>query len=332
MGATSTWKSWSFVALIAALAAIAGAAFLSHQWGDNGFDPLYLVAFLAVLGLSFEGTRRWLARATNVKLPGIEVVRQVEDAVAEAADLPDIDEEEDEAAGKRRLRILDSEWWKEPDAALEKLRSELLKRLTWIEKELFAGNPRKPSALISRLEDERLIRRFEARIGGAVLETPGSVIGRELTGGNDRRDVAVKFMERADAVVYQFRLIAFDSAVRQGLMDRGMRILDIRKQPKGRWPDFYAFDADLEKATLRVVVRVARTKHSDLIANARARLQRTYPETPLDPLARRIIVFPQTSRTKPEDDPIPALKRKDFFAWIDAGMPSEETLDSAETD
>lgn len=93
-------------------------------------------------------------------------------------------------------------------------------------------------------------------------------------------------------------------------------------QPAGRWPDFYVFDPDLaaNRPTLRISVRMARTKKSDLIPQTRRRLRRKWPETPLDDRASRMIVFPRTSLTKPEDDPeIPALKRDAFFTWIDAG-------------
>jgi len=332
-GKPGSWKSWPFVALVLALVAIATAAFLAHLWGDEGLDPLYLVAFLAVIGLSFEGTRRWLERATNVKLPGgFEVARQVEDAVAQAAELPDVDEERDETTGEERLRVLDSDWWQEPEAAMEKLRSELRKRLTWIERELFAANHRRPTALIARLEDERLIKRFEARIAAAVLEVSGAVVARELRRDDDRREVAVRFVETADTVVYQLRLIAFDNAVRQGLNDRGLRILDIRGQPKGRWPDFYAFHPEHQEEPLRISVRMARTKASNLIDRARRRLGKPAAETPLDDLARNLIVFPQTSKTKPGPGPIPAVKRVDFFAWIDRGMPAVEFQNLGDAD
>ena len=266
------------------------AVLLSRHWGGGGLNPVYPILILVIIALAFEGMREWLSRATKVKLPGgIEVTRAVEDAVA----------------------------------ALASLRTELDDRMTWLAMELYGSRKRSTLATIERLRADGLIRPYEARLAKAVRDASGKFIAAEIDRGGDRGEAATRFVERADKLIHQIRLIAFDALIRKGLAERGLRIIDLEGQPDRRWPDFYAFDPDRtgdSPETLRVSVRMARNKTSDLIDGARKRLRDKWPETPLDTeRVKRVIVFPQTSKTRPpEDDEIPALRRDAFFAWVDA--------------
>jgi hypothetical protein len=311
------WIAW-----VVALAAVVGAAVLSHRWGEQSLSPVYPILFLAILSLAFKGTREWLAKATNIKLPGgVEITRAVEDAVAEAAALPDVDEDES-SSSDHKLKILEPDWWEDPAAALLSLRIALDDRLTWLGSELYGSRKRSMLATIERLRGDDLIRPYEARLAKAVRDASGRFIATEIDRGGDSGEAATRFIEKADKVVYQIRLIAFDALIRKGIEKRGLRIIDIHGQPSGRWPDFFVFDPDREAGSgkaLRVSVRMARTKTSDLIDGVRRRFRSKPPETPFDDeRVTWVIVFPQTSKTKPpEDDEIPAFKRDRFFAWIE---------------
>jgi hypothetical protein len=326
---------WMVGAWLAALAAVVVAALVSHEWGDKGLNPLYPVIFLAILGLAFEGPRKWLGRATNLKLPGgFELTREIEDAVEAVAQLPVFAEEEDDSdpEADAELRVLGPNWWTDPSAALVSLREKLDEQLEWIGDELFAGQHRAGLSGIDRLENERLLKPYELRIARALLRVDGTDLEREVLAGGERGEAACKFVARADKVAYQLRLIVFDTAIRQALGERGMKILDIRDQPRGRWPDFFVFDRKKPlDQPLRVAVRMARTPTSDLIPTTRRRLRRIFPETPLDPAAKPVIVYPQSSKTKPKkDEVVPAMKRQDFLVWVERGMPGGRPLTEAD--
>ena len=326
---------WMVGAWLAALAAVVVAVLVSHQWGDKGLNPLYPVIFLAILGLAFEGPRKWLGRATNLKLPGgFELTREIEDAVEAVEELPVFAEEKDDSdpATDAELRVLDHNWWTDPPAALALLRGKVDEQLKWIGDELFAGNRRIGVSGIERLEAEELLKPYEVRIALALLKVDDKALEREVQAGGERQEAACRFVARADKVAYQLRLIVFDTAIRKALRERGMRILDIQDQPAGRWPDFFVFAGTKPPGQpARVAVRMARTPSSDLIPTTRRRLRRKFPETPLDPVAKPVIVYPQSSKTKPEkDEVVPAMKRKDFLLWVEGGMPGGRPLTEAD--
>jgi len=326
---------WMVAAWLGALAAVAVAAWGSHRWGDKGLNPLYPVIFLAILALIFEGPRKWLGRATNLKLPGgFELTREIEDAVEAVAQLPDFAEEEDDSGSEAdsELRVLDCDWWTDPAAALAQLRGKLDEQLQWIGDELFAGKHRLGLSGIDRLENERLLKPYELRIARALLKVEAKDLKREVQAGGERGEAACRFVARADKVAYQLRLIVFDTAIRRALRERGMRILDIQDQPAGRWPDFFVFAGTKPPGQpARVAVRMARTPSSDLIPTTRRRLRRKFPETPLDPMAKAVVVYPQTSKTEPKrSERIPAKKRKDFLLWVEKGMPGGRPLIEAD--
>jgi hypothetical protein len=199
--------------------------------------------------------------------------------------------------------------------------------MTWLASELYGKRRRSTLATIERLRADELIRPYEARLLKAIRDASGKFVAAEIDKGGDRGEAATRFIERGDKVVHQIRLIAFDARVRGELEERNLRIIDIGGQPVGRWPDFYAFDPKRKDDTpnmLRVSVRMALTRTSNLIDRPRSRLRSKWPETPCDDdRVKRVIVFPNTSKTKPPpDEEIPAFKRDEFAAWLDSGMES----------
>lgn len=309
-----------------ALALIAAAVLVSHDWEPkSGLDPLYVVLTLVVGSFLFSGPRRLLrellSRMSKLSFGGVEVTLQVTDAVAAAELLPLSNEDAED--GKRELKIVGEDWRKDPRAALAKLKGKLDRRLRWIEREIYATKIASNAATLEKLRAGGLIKPFEQRIAVTVEDLTGEALERSLEGRGERQEAATRFVERADRVVNQFRLIAFDARVRLDLADRGLKILDIRNQPEGRWPDFYVYDPKDKrraKSPLRLAVRMATVKDSKLIENARNRL-RGNRETPLDASTQCVIVYPQGSRATPDGDvEIPALRYEDFLAMIDAYM------------
>ena len=307
---------------IIGLLLVAGAAFLSHKWDSHGgLNVIYVMLALVIVALAFPFTREWLANATNVKLPGgLEISRQLEDATETVRTmLPTVDEDT-EKAGPEELKIISVEWQEDPSSALKELRKALRKKVSWVFDEVHP-NGRRPVtdfAAICKLEAENLMSPQEARVAKAVLRASGRMVARSFDNDDTHQEV-VNFMSGADRATYQLKLIAMDRVVRKGLRERGFNLLDFRDQPKGRWPDFYAtHPGHLAKSPLRIAVRMAERPGSNLIVETRDRMRRRRAETPLDEPAQRVIVIPNMSRTSWDDDEeIPAMKRDDFFIWID---------------
>ena len=310
-----------------ALALICVAVLVSHDWDPkSGIDPLYVILALVAGSFIFPAPRMLLrevlSRMSKLSFGGVEVTLQVVDAVAAAEILPLGSEEDDD--GSRELRIVGEDWRKDPRGAVALLQRKLDHRLRWIEREIYATKIPSNSKTLERLRAGGLIKPFEERIAVTLEGISSGALARSLEGRSERQEAAVRFVERADRVVNQFRLIAFDARVRRELELRGLKILDIRSQPSGRWPDFYAYDPADEhgaKRPFRVVVRMATVKDSELIDRARSRLRRNPRETPLEALAQHIVVYPQGSRATPDEDAeFPALRYEEFLARIDAYM------------
>lgn len=330
-GGRSARRSWRALAVAGGvLTVLAFSAGVSHRWNQGGgLDIAYVVLALGTMALTFPATREWLAEATNIKLPGgVEVSRQVADAVETVKWLPDVKEDkgdEETSAPDEPLKILEADWHEEPSSALSALREAVRDRVAWIQKEVYPPPERKHTdhSALEKIEKDGLISAQEARVAKTVLQ----VSGRMLAAGYDsdseeRHESVIGFMEGADSVAHQLRLIALDNQVRKDLKHQGFRLLDLRGQPRGRWPDFYAFHPDRLDKPLRVSVRMARTKDSNLLRLTRERLRTKSLESPLDELAQRIIVVPCTSKSNLEDDEeepaIPAITRgeplKDWLA------------------
>lgn len=305
-----------------ALVLLGLAVLVSHDWNPkSGIDPLYVVLALGAVALAFPTPREWLKNVTKISLGGIEVTRQVEDAVAAASALPVTDEDADTEL-RRRFKIIGEDWRKDPGGALARLQVKLDERLHWLEREIYATHISTGSKTIEKLRASGLIRPFEARLASAVKEVSPATIERDMSTGGETKEAAIRFVERADRVVHQLRLIAFDALVRRELEARGMRVADIHGQPRGRWPDFYAFDPGdaekREKQPLRISVRLARTKDSNLLGDTRERLKSRWPETPFDHEVQRVIVYPETAETPAKGDAdIPALKYGAFLEALD---------------
>jgi hypothetical protein len=307
---------------IIGLLLVGGAAYLSHEWDSNsGLNVVYVMLALVIVALAFPFTREWLANATNVKLPGgLEISRQLEDATETVRTmLPTVDEDT-EKASPEVLKIISVEWQEDPSSALKELRKALRKKISWVFDEVHP-NERRPatdSAAIRKLEGENLMSTQEARVAKAVLRASGRMVARSFDNDETHQEV-VNFMVGADRATYQVKLIAMDRVLRHGLRERGFHLLDFRGQPTGRWPDFYAtHPSHLAKSPLRIAMRMAEKPGSNLIVETRDRMHRKRVETPLDESAQRIIVVPNVSQTHwDEDEEIPAMKRDDFFTWID---------------
>jgi hypothetical protein len=308
--------------VLAALVLLGIAVWVSHDWDPkSGIDPLYVILALGAVALAFPAPREWLRNVTKISLGGIEVTRQVEDAVAAASALPVTDEDAD-TESRRKFKIIGEDWRKDPGGTLATLQVKLDERLHWLEREIYATHISSGTKTIEKLRASGLIRPFEARLANAVKEVSPKTIERDMNGGGETKEAAIRFIERADRVVHQIRLIAFDALVRRELEARGMRIVDIHGQPRGRWPDFYAFDpCDAEKQErkpLRISVRMARTKDSNLLGDTRERLKNRWPETPFDHNVQRVIVYPETAVTPAKGDAdIPALKYGAFLEALD---------------
>jgi hypothetical protein len=316
-------KRAGFIGWLGALVVVVAAIVLSHLWDeDAGVNPVYVVLLLAVVSLvsptARELLREGLRRMSKISFGGVEITLQVADAVAATESLP-LDGEEDD--GERELKIVDDDWRTDPEAALAKLQDMLDRRLRWIEAEIYAKRIASNAETLDKLWGDRLIDPSEQRIATTVAELKPDDLKRSLEAGGETRDAAVAFVKSADRVVNQLRLIAFDALVRRELLARGMKILELRDQPAGRWPDFYAFgpgDRERSKKPMRITVRMAIRKDGELIEKARSGLRESWPETPLDESAQRVIVFPQGSLAlPPEDAEIPALRYQDFLAFID---------------
>jgi hypothetical protein len=314
---------------------VAGAAFLSHQWDSHsGLNVVYVMLALVIVALAFPFTREWLANATNVKLPGgLEISRQLEDATETVRTmLPTVDEDTEKARLEEVLKIISVEWQEDPSSALKELRKVLRKKVSWVFDEVHP-NERRPatdSAAICKLEAENLMSTQEARVAKAVLRASGRMVARSFDNDETHQEV-VNFMVGADRATYQLKLIAMDRAVRHGLRERGFHRLDFLGQPPGRWPDFYATHPDhLAKPPLRIAIRMAEKSDSSLIVETRDRMRRKREETPLDESAQRIIIVPNVSQTQWDDDEeIPAMKRNDFFTWVDqylGGLAAAEPI------
>ncbi|MGB7684373.1 MAG: hypothetical protein WBL45_01160 [Solirubrobacterales bacterium] len=320
-----------FLAIVGLLL-VAGSAFLSHQWDSNsGLNVVYVMLALVIVALAFPFTREWLANATNVKLPGgLEISRQLEDATETVkSTLPAVDENT-EKASPEALKIISVEWQEDPSSALKELRTTMRRKISWVFDEVHP-NKRRPatdSAAIRQLEDENLMSTQEARVAKAVLRASGRMVARSFDDDETHQEV-VTFMEGADRATYQLKLIAMDRTVRHGLRECGFHLLDFHGQPRGRWPDFYATHPGLlQKPPLRIAFRMAEKPDSNLIVETRDRMRRKPVETPLDQFVQRIIIVPNTSQTRWEDDEeIPAMKRDNFFAWVGRYL---EPLEAAE--
>lgn len=316
---------------IAGLLLVAGAAFLSHQWDSNsGLDVVYVMLALVIIALAFPFTREWLANATNVKLPGgLEISRQLEDATETVKRLPTVDEDT-EKADATTLKIISVEWQEDPSSALKELRTALRRKVSWVFDEVHPNGHRPATdfAGICKLEEENLMSTQEARVAKALLRASGRMVARSFDNDDTHQEV-VTFMEGADRSTYQLKLIAMDRVVRKRLRERRFHLLDFHGQPDGRWPDFYATHPDhLEQAPLRIAFRMAERPNSGLIVETRDRMRRKLIETPLDRLAQRVIVVPNTSQTHwEEDEEIPAMKRDAFFAWIDRYLEGERAAE-----
>jgi outer membrane lipopolysaccharide assembly protein LptE/RlpB len=312
---------------------VAGAAFLSHQWDSHsGLNVVYVMLALVIFALAFPFTREWLSNATNVKLPGgLEISRQLEDATATVKKtLPTVDEDTEHADTDQILKIISVEWQEDPSSALKDLRAALRRKITWVFEELHPNEKRPASdaAAICKLEDEKLMTPQQARVAKAVLRASGRMVARSFDNDDTQQDV-VSFMEGADRSTYQLKLIAMDRKVRHGLRGCGFHLLDFIGQPPGRWPDFYAtHPGHLDKSPLRIAFRMAEKPDSNLVVETRERMHRKPRETPLDEDARRFIIVPNTSQTHWEDDDeIPAMKRDDFFAWVDRYLEGFEAAE-----
>ena len=300
------------------LGVITCAVFLSHHWDpQSGIDPFYVVLALAVVSLAFPGPRQLLRRITKVNLGGVEVTLQIDDAVAATSTLPDVDEDDDRNSNQS-LKIIGEDWRKEPRGALAKLQAKLDERLRWIEDEVYPGSVRSIEKTIDKLRGGVLIGPLEARIVETVKDLSPDVLRDDMNLGGETKEAAVRFVERADQIVHQLRLMVFDARVRREVGAGGLKILEILGQPRQRWPDFYIYDPkNAKKQPLRITVRLALSKNSDLIENNRKRLRNRRPETPVDLVAQSVITFPSISSTKPTpDDDIPALRYPDFLIRI----------------
>lgn len=310
----------ALIVAVFALGLIIGAAFLSHSWGDEkeGLDSVYVILALVVLALAIPSVRRWLREATQVKLPGgFEITRQVEDAVAAAATLPDADESLELKPGDK-AKILREDWRGDPKSALGKLQAVLSKRLNWINRELGEDPRRTDLESIAKLKEQGLINPPQARLLQSLNEISGAAVERDFAKGGETKEAMVRFLENADRTVSRIRLIVLDRKVRRSLEEEGFSIMDIGGQPQRRWPDFYVFDRSAPDAVpLRAAVRVATLKKSKLIKDARKRLRKT-KETPLDAEAQKVIVIPRISKTNlgPAEFEIPAFRREAFMEWV----------------
>ena len=316
-------------AAVFALALIAAGALASHSWNEEAaLNPIYVILALLVVALVFPSTRQWAREATNVKLPGgFEITRQVEEAVAEAAALPDAGEGS-ESSSKRKLKFLAKDWSGEPKSAIGLLQGVLRDRLDWIEREFYEDRRQTDSKTLGKLREEDLIGPGQARLLRALSEATGVAIEREFAKGGKAKESAVRFMEEADRTVSRVRLIALDNRVRKDLHEKGLRVMDIGGQPSNRWPDFYAFDSEAKQAPpLRIAARVALQRKSKVLEEVWGRLQGT-DETPLDAEAQRVIVIPRISATKLEEYPdIPACRRDRLMDWIVERRPAIEKPD-----
>lgn len=321
-------RSWLRVGVPVAgvLALIVAAVLVSHSWNrDGGLDPLYLILAVGVIALAIPGTRRWLSEATNVKLPGgFEISRELEDAVAVTAMLPNIDEESESLGGGRKLKIVGEAWRGDPAEALGKLQGQLSMRLAWFEGEFYDGIPRPDSATIAKLRGDRLIRTYEARLLSAVSEITAAGVEREFERGGEAKEAMVRFIEESDRVISKIRVIALDRKVREMAEALGLSTIDFTDQPAGRWPDFYLFDHRRPTAPpIRVTPRIAVAKKSKMIEDVRKRLERVMPETPLDEGIQCVIVVPRTSRATAGLDTqakVAAVKRDGLTEWLRAQM------------
>ncbi|MDQ3725830.1 MAG: DoxX family protein [Actinomycetota bacterium] len=315
-----------------ALVLIGAGALASHSWNQEAsLNPVYVILALIVIALAFPSTRQWAREATNVKLPGgFEITRQVEDAVAEAAALPDAGESS-ESDSKRKLKFLQKDWSGEPKSAIGLLQGVLRDRLDWIEREFYEDKRQTDSKTLDKLREDDLIGPGQARLLGALSEATGVAIEREFAKGGKAKESAVRFMEEADRTVSRVRLIALDNKLRKDLQREGLRVVDIGGQPSDRWPDFYVFDPEAkELPPLRIAPGVALQEKSKVLENVWSHLRETQ-ETPLDVEAQRVIVVPRISATKLEEYPdIPARRRDGFMAWIvERRVAPEKLNDSA---
>lgn len=322
------------VVWLTAMGVLVAAIYFSHRWDEkSGIDPIYVILLLVVGSLAFRAPRKLLidvlSRVSKFSFGGVEVTLQVADAVAAAAALPFADEDED--AGERKLTIVGDSWRKDPAEAMARLQRRLEKRLRWIEGEIYATRIPSNAKTIERLRAGGLIHPFERRIAEAVLEIAPTDLGRDIDRGRDTKEAAIRFVERADKVVQQFRLIPFDKRLRLELEARGLRIIDIGGQHEKRWPDFYALDREDHtgaRQPFRIAVRMALNKNSKLIERTRKRFLNgnKWPETPFDDMAQPVIVYPQTSKTEPADcKKVPAYKYEGFLAQIDEYMTTNLT-------
>jgi len=311
-------KPSSVVAAAAALGLVALAVVLSHAWGAKGLDPIYVILALGVLVLAVPSTRSWLSEATNLKLPGgFEISRQVEDAVAAAAVLPDASEGS-EASSARELKLLKEDWRVDPGSAIATLQATLDSRLRWTEREYYGGARKPNSSTISQLKEDGLIRPDQARFLEAANEFTTKTVTRSVNRGGESKERMERFLEEADRMIYSLRLISLDQKVRQELAEAELALIDLGGQPRSRWPDFYVFDpSQPSKGAIRVTVRIVVKKESPMLEKIRKRLKKTGNESPLDPATRSVIVIPKTSRTEPEiEAEVPAMHRNELVDYL----------------
>src|ERR1044072_858071 len=143
--------------VLAALVLLGIAVWVSHDWDPkSGIAPLYVILALGAVALAFPAPREWLRNVTKISLGGIEVTRQVEDAVAAASALPVTDEDAD-TESRRKFKIIGEDWRKDPGGTLATLQVKLDERLHWLEREIYATHISSGTKTIEKLRASGLI-------------------------------------------------------------------------------------------------------------------------------------------------------------------------------